>query len=359
MPLVYGQIDSLKRIREILDDRGISRFNSTGDINRFIKSYERHKEEVLFKVEHEYELELDRLLEQKDALQQGYRITKTAVEEPLLKRINSLTAQCEAASSAESKNPVVEVLHWYKYIILKAVLFGYKNSFKRVVSLRTKEKLQSLKAIERSVESFYANRQKIISDRYDAKLQELEYTREVAKGLDPLIAGAIGENLVAQELQKISATSVLFNDFKVNFHPPIYYKKEHQRIRSIQLDHLLVTKAGIFIIETKNWSKKSLRRYDLRSPVSQMQRSNYALYVLLNGQRSNVQAYINHHHWGTREIPIRNILAMIHHKPQETFRFVAIKKLEELNDYINFFEPVFEDAEVIGIADYLKGVGRS
>jgi len=356
MPLVYGQIDSLKRIREILDESGISRFNSTGDINRFILTYERQKEEVLFKVEHDYELELDALLEQKAALEQDYQITKREVEGPLLKRINSLTAQCEAAASHESRNPVMEVLYWYKYIILKAVLFVHKKSLDRTVKFHTKDKLNSFKIVERSVQSFYADRQKIISKRYDARLKDLEYTREVAKGLDPLIAGAIGESLVAKELQKISATSVLFNDFKVNLHTPIYYKKGNQRIQSIQIDHLLVTKAGIFIIETKNWSKKSLRRYDLRSPISQMQRSNYALFMLLNGKGSNVQACLNHHHWGTREIPIRNVLAMIHNKPQETFRFVTIKKLDELNDYINYFEPVFEDAEVIGVADYLKGI---
>ena len=356
MPIVYGQIDSLKRLREVLDNKGITRFNSIGDINRFIKDFERHKEELLFSVEQNYDLELERLREQKFAIQQDYEITKTSVEEPLLKRINNLTTQCESASSIETKNPIIEVLYWYKYVILKAVLFGYKKSLNRVVRVRTQDKLNNLKTIEESVKSFSSNRQRIISKHYDARLRELEYTRRVAKELDPLIAGAIGENLVAKELQKISTTSVLFNDFSIYFSKPIYYKKENQRIRSIQLDHLLVTKAGIFIVEAKNWSKKSLRRLDLRSPISQMQRSSYALYTLLNGKESEVEAYINEHHWGAREIPIRNIVAMINNKPEETFRFVTIKKLDELNDYINYFDPIFDDAEVLGIAKYLKRI---
>ena len=39
-------------------------------------------------------------------------------------------------------------------------------------------------------------------------------------------------------------------------------------IKSIQIDHILVTNSGIFLIETKNWSEKSLNNPSLRSPCS-------------------------------------------------------------------------------------------
>ncbi len=358
MAIVYGQIDSLKRLREILDEKGISRFNSTGDINRFIKNYERYKEELFFKVQHEYNLELEKLLEEETALRQNYETLKSDVEEPLKRRIKNLKEKCEITSSVKSNNPVIEVFYWYKYIILKAILFGCQKRFKQIVKSRTQEKLHRLKAFENKVKSFSANRNRIISSRFEGELYKLEYERKVAKELNPLIAGAIGESLVANELKTLSEPCVVFNDYRLHFETPVYNRKEDDRIYSIQIDHLVVTKAGVFIIESKNWSKKSLRRLDLRSPVKQMKRSSYALFVILNGEESRLNGVLKHHHWGQRELPIRNVVAMINNKPNEKFRHVAVKKLDELNDYISYFQPLFDDSEVKRIADYLKDLKR-
>lgn len=354
MPIVYGQIESLKRLRQEFEKRGISRFNSIRDIKQFLKYFDRHKEDLLFKVEQDYNLKYERLLEQKMAIEKDYQIQKAELETRLIQRINKLTTLCEASASVETSNPVVEVLYWYKYIVLKTILFVYKRSYKKVVRFRTQNKLDNLKSLESSVNSFSLNRESFISNRFKTELHELEHIRKVISELNPLIAGAIGENLVAKELNKILTTAVLFHDYSILFDKPIYYKKENQTIRSIQIDHLLVTKAGVFIIETKNWSKKSVMNLDLRSPVSQMQRSGYALYLLLNGKGSKIGGYLNQHHWGAKELPTRNVLVMINNKPNEKFRHIAIKNLDELNDYINFFEPIFDDAEVLGIANYLK-----
>ena len=41
MTIVEGQIESLKKIKEILDQNGITRFNSIADISEFIKNYQK------------------------------------------------------------------------------------------------------------------------------------------------------------------------------------------------------------------------------------------------------------------------------------------------------------------------------
>ncbi len=61
MALVYGQLESLKKIRETLDRKGISRFNSIGQLNKFIKNNEKEKEDLFCKIEQAFELELDAL----------------------------------------------------------------------------------------------------------------------------------------------------------------------------------------------------------------------------------------------------------------------------------------------------------
>jgi hypothetical protein len=44
---------------------------------------------------------------------------------------------------------------------------------------------------------------------------------------------------------------------------------------------------------------------------------------------------------------------MIHEKPKEKFNYVQVKTIKELNRYINYFEPIFDDFEVNKISEYL------
>ncbi|MGB5272349.1 hypothetical protein [Eudoraea sp.] len=47
---------------------------------------------------------------------------------------------------------------------------------------------------------------------------------------------------------------------------------------------------------------------------------------------------------------------MINNKPKEEFKFVTIKKVKELNSYIDSFEPRFDDSEVKTISNYLNKI---
>ena len=107
---------------------------------------------------------------------------------------------------------------------------------------------------------------------------------------------------------------------------------------SIQIDHLLISKAGIFIIETKNWSQSSVNSLSLRSPIEQIERANFALYIYVS---ENIT--LHDHHWGEQQVPIRNLIVMINNKPKETFKYVKVKLLKEMNNYIKYFEPVLND----------------
>jgi len=353
MALVYGQIDTLKQIRRTLDAKGIRRFNSTGDLKTFIKNYENEKEEIFFKTEHDFDLELE-VLEVKGAiLQRNFDELKNTTETKLQGRISRLRQKCERLSSIHAKNAVMELVYWYQLQFLLGVKFILEKSFSFIIGIQTNKSRKSLNAIKEEINALAANRQSIISSRCESKFNELEYTKNVVTDLNPLIAGAIGENLVEKELKKLSDTYVLFNDFSLVFNKPIYYKKENDRIFSIQIDHLLVTNAGIFNIETKNWSKESIASLDMRSPIRQIRRSSYALFFILNSSEQGASHILKSHHWGEKKIPIKNIVAMINNKPKGEFKYVTIKKLKELNSYIDSFESIFDDTEVKMISNYL------
>lgn len=355
MTHVHGKIESLKRIRETLDQKGIIRFNSTGDIQKFLKNYDNEKEELFFKVEREFDLELDALQVEGFQLQKNYDDLKTKAERNLTDKIETLKSKCTTLSGP-AINAVLELLNWYRQQILLAYKFILEKNQRTIIGLQTNPSKKRLDSTLKKVNGYITNRQGMISERCAPKFHELEHMKSVCTKLKPVIAGAIGENLVAKELERLSDDFVLFNDFYLRFERPIYNKKEGDRIHSIQIDHLLVTHAGIFIIETKNWSKASIASYDLRSPVKQIERANYALYILLHQDYQQVNGLLKQHHWGHKKIPLRNIVAMIHHKPKEKFQYVAIKKLRELNSYINHFEPLFNESEVHRISDYLMKI---
>jgi hypothetical protein len=179
---------------------------------------------------------------------------------------------------------------------------------------------------------------------------------KIVESLDTLIAGAIGENLVEKELKKLSDKYILINDFSLKLNKPIYNRKRNYRIYSIQIDHLLISNSGIFILETKNWSKNSIESINLRSPIEQIKRTEYALFIILNNDSPYNWVNLNDHHWGDKQIPIRNIIVMINEKPKEKFKYVQVKTLKELNSYIEYFEPMLDDSEVLRIYKYLNRI---
>lgn len=151
-----------------------------------------------------------------------------------------------------------------------------------------------------------------------------------------------------REISKLSDEYILINDFSLKFKPPIYNKKTRDRIYSIQLDHLLISRAGLFTLETKNWSRKSVNSLDLRSPVDQLLRTSYALGIVVDKKIKLAK-----HHWGERTVPIRRIIVMINNKPPAEFKYVKVKQLNELNSYIEYFDPILSAQEVEYIADTL------
>lgn len=59
---------------------------------------------------------------------------------------------------------------------------------------------------------------------------------------------------------------------------------------------------------------------------------------------------------GRKKIPIRNVVVMIDHKPREEFEHVKVLSLNELNDYVHYFKPIFHEDEVTVIACHLARV---
>lgn len=353
MAVIQGQIEPIKKIRNILDQYEITRFGSIGDIHVFLKNYDVEKNQIPKAIEGEFHLEIAQLHNDLSRSQGDYDSLKYNVTNETNQKISELKEILVLIKKETKKNFIQKILCYFriKYLINK--IAKLETNFEKIVHNKTNLAKESLFRIQEKLNDYTTNRDRIISGRCLQSLQELERTKNIIDSLYNFIAGAIGENSVIKEIQKLPDNFHLFNDFFVEFNPPIYNRKEDDRIYSIQIDHLLVCQAGLFIIETKNWSKQSVENIDLRSPVKQIMRSNYALYVLLNSHQ-NYSINLESHHWGSKQIPIRNLIVMTNVKPVEEFKHVKVLSLAELNRYVNYFDHIFSEAEVESICHFLK-----
>lgn len=191
-----------------------------------------------------------------------------------------------------------------------------------------------------------------------AELVELDRKKKIIDDLSSYIYGALGEQKVVRALESLSDEYFLINDFSISFSKPLYYSQEHSYIKSIQIDHILVAPSGVFLIETKNWSEKSMESLSLRSPVDQIKRTSFTLFKLLNNEIENNHIRLEKHHWGDKRISIRNLIVLINTKPKEEFQYVKILGLNELKGYVAYFKPVFSNTETQIITEFLLSINE-
>jgi hypothetical protein len=348
MARIYGTIESLKSLKSELENNGITRFNSVKEIKDFLSNYNTEKFSILDveskKLDKEY-IETCTNLKQRKQEKAEIIISET---EKIDNRLYTLQTKIDSINT-KSNNFIKKLLSSIKLYSLKKKYNYYIEHKSRLINSSVNSISRKIQNDEIFIRMYETGKQSLIENRAKSKIAKLEYTRKVLENSRNLISGAIGENLVVKEIKKLSGDYALINDFNLSFSRPIFYKKQNQRIYSIQIDHLLISKAGIFIIETKNWSKSSVNSLSLRSPIEQIERSNFALYVFLS---ENLTLY--DHHWGEQRVPIRNLIVMIKNKPLGQFKYVSVKLLRELNDYIKYFEPVLTDNQFNRIVTELK-----
>jgi hypothetical protein len=349
MAQIHGQIESLKRLKYELNSYGIYRFNSIKEINDFLYNFQHEKEAIINNQREILQNEIRNLnltiKENRDKCEIIKRNKITEIEV----RIDSIRINIDVLTVRVNKSFIHKIFYSYSLKQQKKLLEYYSFNSPEIISNAIKNIQEIIENDENKLKNFIKNNELIINERSIPEIQKLNYIKKTIEDLHSLIAGAIGENLVVKEIEKLPDDYILINDFNLKFNPPIYNRNTNDRIFSIQIDHLLISKSGIYILETKNWSKKSVESLDLRSPVEQITRTSYALFLLVN----DAKIRMNEHHWGEKQIPIKNIIVMINEKPKEDFKYVKVKSVKELNKYLTYFEPVFTEKEVDRIAEYL------
>jgi hypothetical protein len=281
---------------------------------------------------------------------------KQQSEQRLTDEINKLKQQLSISEGYAPKNIFQKLARSLRQWDYKKKIKQKEHSFDVEVRMSISNLIDNFHYKSDRYQFISSNVDEAIKQSAQYPLSELERKKATIDGLNSFIYGALGEQKVVKTLGSLSDDYFLINDFAVSFSPAIYNRQENDYINSIQIDHILVGPSGIFLIETKNWSEKSLENLSLRSPVQQVKRTSFVLFKLLNNEMSKYRLHLDRHHWGDKKIAIRNLIVLTNTKPKEEFQYVKILTVDELLGYVNYFKPSFSNAETQRIADFLLDI---
>ena len=354
----YHTIGSLKSLKLHLAENNIHDFKSLKEVIDFQKSYTIFRQQLISEHEALIEQEKNVLSIDLPKLATAIKTQKEQSEQRLTAEINKLKEQLNF-SIDEAPTDL------FKKLKRDLKQWNYKRQIKHKEQNFDKEIKKSINNLAKDYQLKSHRYQFLNSDFKQAveqsaqhSLSELERKKIKIDEANNFIYGALGEQKVVKTLETLSDEYFLINDFTVSFSPAIHNRQENDYIKSVQIDHILVGPSGIFLIETKNWSEKSLENLSLRSPVEQIKRTSFALFYLLNNERSNYHLRLNNHHWGDKKIPIKNLIVLTNTKPKEEFQYVKILTVNELIGYINYLKPIFSPSETKTIADMILYVNE-
>ncbi len=349
---VYNTIGCLNTLQIDLVRYKVDHFHTLNELINFRKNYHTNEQQIID--DHTLFVEEEKITLEKDIAELNTAIPQKKIDltAKLKQQLDDFNQEIENLPDPNFKIIPTIKDYWFNLLICTKFWFAQiKYHFKIIQFNYEAKKILSQK--NKRLEYISANFQNAVNESSYTYLLAFEKKKEIIESLNNTIYGAIGEQKVENMLKKLSDDYILINDFCCTFKPPIYNKSNHDHIHSIQIDHLLLSPAGIFLIETKNWSANSINNSNFRSPVQQILRTNFALYNLLDNEINKINKNFAQHYWGRKKVPIKNIVVFTNTKPIEEFQFVKILTLDELLPYIKYFNASFLVEETEMIADFL------
>lgn len=138
----------------------------------------------------------------------------------------------------------------------------------------------------------------------------------------PELAGARAELDVAARLARLSDAHTVINGITLN--ATRYIAFGGVPLQSAEVDHLVLAPSGVFVIETKRWSREFVDSGDFHDPFDQIERAAYLCYDL-----------VRRHY---REVRVRSVIACAGRLPPvPAGSYVKVVRAGEIDRYISWF----------------------
>lgn len=289
------------------------------------------------------------------------KLEKTIASKSLeIRNDNSIKIKNLEKEIGELSNITFSLTSLFSFLRAKIILYSKKNSLRNL-------KLNPQKEIDKLLNKEYSDLQALTSRCNYLKNNKCDEVKRRIKPLcekleniekirnSPDYSGAAGELEVIETLQSLPDDYFLLNDIFLELDG--YINFESAKLKSAQIDHMVVGPTGVYVIETKNWSYKYVQKVfseNSYTPYDQVRRSSYLAYRYLNSYKfGNVfqKVYFN---LAKDEIPIKSIIAVSGADlPCIKGQHVYLARTGELNNYIQRNPQIFSDSEVHEIAGKL------
>jgi hypothetical protein len=330
MAKVVGTSQAWSLIREALDRHNIT-VNQIKDLRELLNQkrldYEKAKEEATKSFEHE----LDQAI---CSLEEIQRSSVGIIE----------SCRKEYEFKIELIDITIQTLKEERWIIRKIIngfkIRDYRTQLEKLKVERDKyfQRIKiNISKKQQDVEYRKSNRDKLIGDRCQNIRYDITYIEQVSASHE--FAGAIAELELIDFLSKLPENFYIINDVRIHFDRGIQFDGEW--LESAQIDHLVISPAGLFVIEAKSWSKEFVGSGNYFDPYQQVKRSSYLCYKLLEDKLQGAK--------------VRSIIAYkgaIPDKPDDSY--VKVLQFRKVNGYILYFkEKKLNDEQIIDLAEYL------
>ncbi|MBP6949174.1 MAG: NERD domain-containing protein [Candidatus Pacebacteria bacterium] len=347
----YNQIGALRELLDILDQEGINDFTTLEEIRSFRFNFKKLLEDIKSKNKELLSQNISDLESEYKELSEELN-EKIKIREVLLKKEREEIVP-KIAELENKRNKLMIPIYWIKrkYWIRKKYILETK--FDEQVKKPFKSKIHKSELLKNEIDDKKSNTDKWIDIFSKEEVDRANFVLSAIDDNKNMFYGAEGEERALNELLKLPDTYSVINDYRKKFKRPLHDKRSDDWIYSVQIDHVVVGPTGVYIIETKNWSQNSVESRDLFSPVKQLKRTSYAMFILLNNLINNRGLISFGRNWGDQQVSPKNFILLMGHKPVETYQFVKIVTIPEINSHLTYGDKIFSEKEVEELVEYL------
>ena len=136
MTIVEGQIETLRKLKESLSRNGITRFNSIGEIRRFLRDFETEKEQLPSRIERDVEAEIQNMQSTLASHQRTYDEQTREIRSEIEQQIHKLKADIERVSNRSKRTILFRVLYSLRVSSLSRKASRLEKNREKIIAKR-------------------------------------------------------------------------------------------------------------------------------------------------------------------------------------------------------------------------------